>query len=91
MVINPALAGLTCALTLAAGRAVAADALPDAFHAPRLSADCIWTSLPKPLRDAVDAAQTLDDVSAVVSPLDAKGPQRMRAIAVRVRRAGRRA
>jgi len=83
MVMNPALAGLTCALTLVAGRAVAAEALADAFHAPRLSADCVWNSLPKSLRDAVEAAQTLDDVSAVVSPLDAKGPARMRAIALR--------
>jgi hypothetical protein len=83
MVINLAPVGLACALALLCGQALAQEVVADAFHAPRLSADCIWRSLPQALREQIAVAQTLDDVSDLVTPLDAKGPQELRAIALR--------
>ena len=75
--------GLACALALVSGQALAEEVSADGFHAPHLSADCIWRSLPELLRDRIAAAQTLDDVSNLVSPLGAKGPKDLRTIALR--------
>jgi hypothetical protein len=83
MVIRAALTSLAGALSLiAAGPGLAEGDHADAFHAPPGAADCIWAAVPQAMREAVEVARSIDEISAAVAPLDAGGPARMRAIAV---------